>query len=224
MKLSWFSTIMLFGVLVIAGIFFDSEANPTADTAISRHLPEPQIQIPATAPAPRAPSLNARYACVMDADSGRILYNKKSEEKVPMASTTKIMTALLVLESHRQADTVTSSSRASSMPKVRLGMRAGMQYRMSDLLYSLMLESHNDTAVAIAEHIGHSVEGFASLMNKKAAEIGLSQTHFVTPNGLDADGHYSTAADMCRLAAYAVRNKDFLSLVQTKSQDRKSVV
>ncbi len=96
MKLSWFSTIMLFGVLVIAGIFFDSEANPTADTAISRHLPEPQIQIPATAPAPRAPSLNARYACVMDADSGRILYNKKSEEKVPMASTTKIMTALLV--------------------------------------------------------------------------------------------------------------------------------
>lgn len=217
MKLSWFSTIMLFGVLVIAGIFFDSEANPTADTAISRHLPEPQIQIPATAPAPRAPSLNARYACVMDADSGRILYNKKSEEKVPMASTTKIMTALLVLESHRQADTVTSSSRASSMPKVRLGMRAGMQYRMSDLLYSLMLESHNDTAVAIAEHIGHSVEGFASLMNKKAAEIGLSQTHFVTPNGLDADGHYSTAADMCRLAAYAVRNKDFLSLVQTKS-------
>lgn len=217
MKLSWFSSIILFAVLVIAGIFFDTQMNQTAKTTISCRLPEPQIQIPATTSAPQAPALNAKYACVMDADSGRCLYTKAAEEKVPMASTTKIMTALLALEANCLSDTVTVSSRASSMPKVRLGMRPGMQYRMSDLLYSLMLESHNDTAVAIAEHIGHSVEGFAALMNKKAEELGMSHTHFVTPNGLDADGHYSTAEDMCRLAAYAIRNNDFLAVVQTKS-------
>lgn len=217
MKLSWLSSLLLLGVLIVAGIFFDSGIYEQSDSAIPVKFPEPQIQIPATASAPAPPSLNAAYACVMDASSGRILYMKKGTEKVPMASTTKIMTALLALEADCRSDTVTASSKASSMPKVRLGMRAGMQFRMSDLLYSLMLESHNDTAVAIAEHLGQSVEGFAGLMNKKAQEIGLKNTHFVTPNGLDAKEHYSTAEDMCRLAQYAVRNKDFLALVQTKS-------
>ena len=217
MKLTRLSSILLLGVLIVAGIFFDSETCQPSNSAILTNLPEPQIRIPATTSVPKAPSLNAAYACVMDAASGRSLYMKKGTDKVPMASTTKIMSALLALEANCQADTVTASSKAASMPKVRLGMRAGMQFRMSDLLYSLMLESHNDTAVAIAEHLGKSVEGFAELMNKKAQEIGLHNTHFVTPNGLDAKGHYSTAEDMCRLARYAVGNKNFLALVQTKS-------
>lgn len=217
MKLSWTSALLLLGVLICAGFFIDSNLHPSVESAIQSQLPEPKIQIPATTSAPQAPSLNAKFACVMDASSLRPLYKKNGEEKVPMASTTKIMTALLVLESQCENDTVTASAKAASMPKVHLGMQTGMQYRMSDLLYSLMLESHNDSAVAIAEHIGHSVEGFANLMNQKAKLLGLKHTHFVTPNGLDANQHYSTAEDMCRLAAYAVKNQDFLSLVQTKS-------
>lgn len=217
MKLSWISSFFLLGVLIVAGIFFDSGFYQEDTPAVITRLPEPQIQIPATTSAPKAPTLNAKYACVMDADSGRDLYTKKAGDKVPMASTTKIMTAILALEANCLSDTVTASRKAASMPKVHLGMQAGMQYRMSDLLYSLMLESHNDTAVAIAEHIGQSVEGFASLMNQKAKAIGLRNTHFVTPNGLDAREHYSTAEDMCRLARYAIQNKEFLALVQTKS-------
>ena len=89
---------------------------------------------------------------------------------------------------------------------------------MNDLLHSLMLESHNDTAVAVAEHVGGSVEGFADKMNQKAAQLGLNATYFVTPNGLDADGHQSTPADMCRLASYACQNKDFLKIIQTPSK------
>ncbi len=164
-----------------------------------------------------ASSLNARYACVMDADSGRILWEKDAGHKAAMASTTKIMTSLLVLESGRLDETVTASQRAASMPKVHLGMAAGYQFSMKDLLYSLMLESHNDTAVAIAEHMAGSVENFAKKMNQKAKSLHMENTHFVTPNGLDAEGHYSTAADMCRLAAYAIKNKDFLELIQTRS-------
>lgn len=217
MKLSRLSALLLLGVLVITHILLDHPSHPYLQAPQKAVLPEPRIQIPATAALPSAPSLHATYACVMDSKSHRILYGKKETEKVAMASTTKIMTALLALESGRTGEVVTASARAASMPKVHLGMRAGNQYILLDLLYSLMLESHNDTAVAIAEHLGGSVEGFATLMNQKAAALGMKQTHFVTPNGLDANGHYSTASDMCLLASYAVQNPAFLKLVQTKS-------
>lgn len=217
MKLSRLSTLLLMGVLVIAHIFLDSESHPYNLAPQKAVLPEPKIQIPATSALPAAPSLHASYACVMDSASHRILFGKKENEKVPMASTTKIMTALLTLESGRTEEVVTASAKAASMPKVHLGMKAGNQYVLRDLLYSLMLESHNDTAVAIAEHLGGSVEGFATLMNEKAASLGMKETHFVTPNGLDADGHYSTASDMCLLASYAIKNPAFLKLVQTKT-------
>lgn len=168
--------------------------------------------------APPVLKLYASGACLMDTSTGRILYGKEENTSLPMASTTKIMTCLLALENGNPAGEVTFSKRAASMPKVRLGASAGSTFRLEDLLYSLMLESHNDTAVAIAEHVGGSVEGFAALMNAKAAEIGMTQTNFVTPNGLDADGHGSTPADMCRLAAYACRNEAFLNIVQTPSR------
>lgn len=217
MKLSRLSALLLLGVLVMAHIFWVQETHPVHSLSQKAILPEPKIQIPATSAPPRFPSLHAHYACVMDSSSHRILYGKKENTKAPMASTTKIMTALLALESGRTGETVTASAKAASMPKVHLGMQAGYQYCLKDLLYSLMLESHNDTAVAIAEHLGGSVEGFAEKMNQKAAKLGMKSTHFVTPNGLDADAHYSTASDMCLLASYAIRNPDFLKLVQTKS-------
>ncbi len=160
-------------------------------------------------------SLYAQAYCVMEAGSGRILIGKNQEKKLPMASTTKIMTCILALEKGNLTDTVTVSSYASTMPDVQLNIREGEQYLLKDLLYSLMLESHNDTAVAIAEHLGGSVEGFAKMMNEKALELGCTNTNFVTPNGLDHKEHYTTAAELCIIAAYAIQNPDFLEIIQT---------
>lgn len=156
--------------------------------------------------------LHAKGAALMDADSGRVLYERKGYEPFPMASTTKIMTCMVALEKGKLDDIVTVSKYASTMPKVKLHIKEGEQYILKDLLYSLMLESHNDVAVAIAEHIGGSVQGFAKMMNDKAKEIGCENTHFVTPNGLDANGHYSTAVDMSRIASYAIQNEEFIKI------------
>jgi D-alanyl-D-alanine carboxypeptidase (penicillin-binding protein 5/6) len=162
-------------------------------------------------------TLQAKYALLMDSDNRRVLYEKNGYEQAPMASTTKIMTLLVALEQGNPEDVVVVSEYAASMPKVHLGMVKDEQYRLGDLYYSLMLESHNDTAVAIAEHIGGSVEGFAALMNEKAAELGAYNTHFVTPNGLDDEEHYTTAYDLALIASYAVENEEFLKIVQTSS-------
>ncbi|MBO5484822.1 MAG: D-alanyl-D-alanine carboxypeptidase [Lachnospiraceae bacterium] len=162
-------------------------------------------------------SLYAKAYCVMDADSGRILCSKNAEKQMPMASTTKIMTCILALEQGNLSDTVSVSSYAASMPDVQLNIREGESYLLEDLLYSLMLESHNDTAVAIAEHLGGSVEGFAELMNQKAQDLGCTNTHFVTPNGLDHEEHYTTAAELCLIASYAIQNEDFLKIIGTSS-------
>ena len=156
--------------------------------------------------------LYARGAVLMDADSGRVLYGKEAETALPMASTTKIMTCILALERGNPEDEVEVSSYAASQPQVHLGMSKGDCFYLKDLLYSLMLESHNDSAVAIAEHIGGSVEGFAELMNEKAEEIGCTDTHFITPNGLDAveviDGaevrHSTTAKELARIMRYCM--------------------
>ena len=209
--------ILLLCALTAFHILWDRQFSSTDSSDFVPVLPEPVIQINAMEQTPNPLILHASYACLMDAGSHRILYSKNTDKKVPMASTTKIMTALLALESNKLNDVVIASKKAAGMPKVHLGMQPGRQYYMKDLLYSLMLESHNDTAVAIAEHLGGSVSGFAAKMNQKAKLLGMSSTHFITPNGLDANGHYSTASDMCKLASYAIKNKDFLSLVQTKS-------
>ncbi len=174
--------------------------------------------------------LYAQSAILMDAGSGRILYEKNSEEIRPMASTTKIMTCILALEYGNLEDFVEVSSYAASMPKVKLNMRAGERYCLKDLLYSLMLESHNDSAVAIAEHIGGSVEGFAAMMNQKAKDIGCFDTFFITPNGLDAtattpDGetkiHSTTAADLAKIMSYCIMDspakEEFLNITRTSS-------
>lgn len=162
-------------------------------------------------------TLNALSAALIDAESGRVLYEKTGYKQMAMASTTKIMTCIIALEKGNLDDEVTVSRYAASMPDVQLNIKAGEKYRLRDLLYSLMLESHNDVSVAIAEHIGGSVEGFAALMNEKAKELGCENTNFVTPNGLDADGHYTTAVELARIAAYAIKNEDFIKITNTAS-------
>lgn len=173
--------------------------------------------------------LYARSAVLMDADSGRILYGKNEKEKLPMASTTKIMTCILALENGDMEEKVTVSAYAAAQPKVHLGMYQGQEFRLGDLLYSLMLESHNDAAVAIAEHVGGSVEGFAAMMNRKAEELGCRDTFFITPNGLDAsvnDGgagkvHSTTAADLARIMKYCIgdspKSEEFLQVTRTRN-------
>lgn len=170
-------------------------------------------------------ALYAQSAVLMDADTGRILYAKNAEEQRPMASTTKIMTLILALENANPDDIVMISDYAASMPDVQLHLRAGEHYRLGDLLYSMMLESHNDSAVAIAEHVGGTVPGFAALMNAKTRDIGCYATYFITPNGLDAEDdtgvHSTTAADLARILRYCImqspKKEEFLKITRTNA-------
>jgi len=170
-------------------------------------------------------NLYALSACLMDADSGRVLFEKNGEEKRANASTTKTMTLIVTLENADLDDIVTVSEYAARQPDVQLNINTGEQYLLRDLCYSLMLESHNDSAVAIAEHVGGSVEDFAKLMNQKAQEIGCTNTHFVTPNGLDASDeggdHGTTAEDLAKILSYCVKKSpksaEFLEITRTPS-------
>lgn len=162
-------------------------------------------------------SLHAYSAVLYDGEAGRVLYEKNGYEVLPMASTTKIMTLLVVLEQTEPDEVVTVSQNAAKQPDVQLNMNTGEQYYVKDLCYSLMLESHNDTAVALAEHVGGSVEGFAAMMNAKAKALGAYSANFVTPNGLDAEGHCITAADLAKIAAYAVKQKEFREITTAAS-------
>lgn len=166
-------------------------------------------------------NLYARSAVLMDADTGRILFGKNDNEVMPMASTTKIMTLLVTLEHADLDEIVEVSARAASMPDVQLHIREGERYRLQDLCYSLMLESHNDSAVAIAEHVGGTVEGFAAMMNQKAKHLGCYHTYFITPNGLDAEDehgkHSTTARDLARIMRCCIKNETFLSITRESS-------
>lgn len=173
----------------------------------------------------RPSELYARYAVLMDADSGRVLFSKSGDTEAPMASTTKIMTCILALENGGLTDEVEISDEAASQPQVKLGVRTGQKFYLNDLLYSLMLESHNDAAVAIAEHIGGSVQGFADMMNEKAAVLECDSTYFITPNGLDSEDengiHHTTAKDLAGIMKYCIMDsleKDkFLEITRTSS-------
>lgn len=179
-------------------------------------------------------SLYATAAVLMDADTGRVLYGKNADEFMSNASTTKILTCIVALENASLDEVVETSAYAASMPKVKLYIKVGEHYRLEDLLYSLMLESHNDSAVAIAEHVGGSMEGFAKMMNEKAAEIGCENTWFITPNGLDATqsmtdeagnvlelSHGTTAEDLAKIMAYCAFEspaaETFLQITRTAS-------
>ncbi len=169
------------------------------------------------------PNLNSRYAIVLDRNSKAILFAKNENQRVPMASTTKIMTAIVLLENLGVNNNLTLDTQvevckeAGTIGGSRLGLKTGDKITVNNLLYGLMLCSGNDAAIQIAVSIGGSVEGFANLMNKKAQDLGLENTHFVTPHGLDKPEHYTTAYELALIADYALNIEKISQVVNTKT-------
>ena len=164
----------------------------------------------------KSPYVNSNNIIVLDRKTLLPLYEKNAYERTAMASTTKILTCIIALENSNKSDIVTISKKASSISGSCLGLNSNTQITMNDLLYGLMLRSGNDCAIAIAEHISGSVEEFSNLMNQKAFELGLFNSRFVTPHGLDNENHYTTAYDLALLTNYALKNSDFKKIVSTK--------
>ena len=162
---------------------------------------------------------------LMDGDTGRVLKGKEATNPMANASTTKILTCIVTLETCDLNELLTASSKAAAQPKVKMGLKEGEQYSLKDMVYGLMLESYNDCAVAIAEHVAGSTEAFATLLNEKAKAIGCTDTYFITPNGLDAEDaygfHHTTAEDLCRMMAYCTwespKKELFLEITQTRN-------
>lgn len=165
----------------------------------------------------QAEALSAEKAILMDAATGRVLYEKNTDSRSLIASTTKIMTALVVAEQCNVLDRVRIMKEAVGVEGSSMYLREGEILTVQELLYGLMLHSGNDAAVALAIYCGGTVEGFAELMNDKARQLGMNDSHFENPNGLDAPGHYSTARDLAILASYAMENPIFYKTVSTKN-------
>ena len=163
------------------------------------------------------PVLNSKAAIIYDRTTKKIMWGKNENTKRAMASTTKIMTAIIVIENSNLNDIVTISKKSANTGGSRLKISTGDKITVNDLLYGLMLRSGNDAAVALAEYVGGSVEGFAKLMNDKAKELELNNTHFVTPHGLDNPDHYTTAYELAILTDYALQNPLFAKIVNTKT-------
>lgn len=161
-------------------------------------------------------AVSAQKAYVLDAVSGRVLYEKNANEQSLIASTTKIMTALIVCEQCNVLDRMRIPKEAVGIEGSSMYLKEGEVLTLQELLYGLMLSSGNDAAVALAIYCGGTVEGFCELMNDKARNLGLTGTHFENPNGLDSPNHYSTARDLAKLAAYAMENPIFRKTVSAK--------
>ncbi len=174
------------------------------------------IFIPSIVLAKAPPTISGKNAVAIETSSGRIIYEKNAFDTANIASTTKIMTAVVTIENNSLDEIVTVSKNAANTPGSSVDLKENDKIKLSELLYGLMLNSGNDAAVAIAEHTSGSVSEFAELMNKKAVEIGALNTHFVTPHGLDRDFHYSTAYDMAIIAQYALKNPIIQKLVSTQ--------
>ena len=215
------------GLALSVGVVLSLSTSTFAvDGGITPKLDEPQpakaenestIQVPATRVSPvPAPSIAAASAVLMDADTGQVLYAKNPHVRRPNASTTKIMTAILIVENCGMNNVITADKAASETPFTSLNLRPGEQITVKDLLTGMLMRSANDAAVAAAEHIAGTVPKFADMMNKKAVEIGCADTHFVTPNGLYDPNHYSSAYDLCLMAKYALRYPVFNEAINTK--------
>jgi len=175
------------------------------------------LAVPASPVHASGPELSAEAAALIDVASGRILYEKNGDKKMRIASLTKTMTAIVAIESADIKDVVTVPPEAVGVEGSSIYLKKGEKLTLEELLYGLMLRSGNDSAVSIAMHVGGSVQGFAHMMNEKAALIGMTHTNFTNPHGLDdSNMHYSTANDMVKLSAYALRNPIFRQIVATK--------
>ena len=168
------------------------------------------------------PKVNAISAVVVDGDTGRILWGKNENKPMAMASTTKIMTALVALENSDITKETTVSKNATLASPVKMHLSVGEKMTIEQLLYAMMLQSYNDSAVAVAEAVGGSVEKFCTMMNEKAKEIGCSDTVFETPNGLDKGNHHSTAEDMSKIGVYALKNQNLMKIMNTRDYTFKS--
>lgn len=165
----------------------------------------------------KEPDVNSRACVVIDRKTNSVLFGKNENSKKKMASTTKIMTATIIIEKCNLSDTIEISKKAAGTGGSRLGLKTGDKITILDLLYGLMLRSGNDAAVALAEYAGGDINGFAELMNAKALELGLTNTHFETPHGLDSNEHYTTAYELALLSNYALNNPTFAKIVGTKN-------
>lgn len=165
---------------------------------------------------PPPPPVTAESAILIDADTGRILYEKRAHLRRPMASTTKIMTAVLALEHAKSGDVVVASKHASETPYTGLYLKPGEKVTVGDLLWSLLLRSANDACVAMAEHVAGTEEKFIEMMNARVLEMGLKNTHFMNPHGLHAEGHYSSAYDLAQMTRYGMKYPLFEEIVARK--------
>lgn len=184
------------------------------DTKIDTNIIDETIETVASINS--SPSINSRAAIVIDRNSKKILYGKNENTRRAMASTTKIMTALVVIENTDLNNIVAISKKAAGTGGSRLKLKTGDKISVKDLLYGLMLKSGNDCAVALAEYTGGSIENFANMMNEKAIRLNLLNTHFITPHGLDKEEHYTTAYELAIITDYALNNPIFSKIVNTK--------
>ena len=189
-----------------------------ADDELEENLEEKELSevINVASKSIAEPIINSRIGIIYDRKSGKVIWGKNENKRSAMASTTKIMTCIVVIENADLNAEVKVSAKAAGTGGSRLGLKKDDKITIKDLLYGLMLRSGNDAAVALAEYVGKDKEGFANLMNKKAKELGLKDTHFVTPHGLDDPEHYTTAYELAKIADYALKNEMFAKIVGTK--------
>lgn len=200
--------IFLFMIQISTLTFCDDIENETIDV---------NSEIEASSTTSDIPNVNSRSCIVLDRNSKRTLYGKNEKNQVKMASTTKIMTATIVLENASLDQTAEVSKKAAGTGGSRLGLKTGDKITIRDLLYGLMLCSGNDAAVCLAENVAGSVAEFSNLMNAKAQDLGLFNSHFESPHGLDSNEHYTTAYELALLSDYALKNSTFLTIVGTKN-------
>lgn len=209
-----FKKILVLNIIAIMLLSYNVFADDEVDNVEIEDIGE---VIQTATEATEEPKINSRYAVVLDRQSKAILYGKNETTKTKMASTTKIMTALIVIENTNLNNIVEVSAKAAATGGSRLKLKAKDKITVRDLLYGLMLRSGNDAAVTLAEYVGGSVAEFAALMNEKAEELELKNTHFETPHGLDSDEHYTTPYELAILADYALNNKVFAEIVKIKT-------
>jgi D-alanyl-D-alanine carboxypeptidase (penicillin-binding protein 5/6) len=205
-------------IAITVAAFFVSTASSVAASAVDSQAKVIQATTsPTINETVTAPTIHVSHAILIDMSSGRVLYSSNPDDRCAIGSTTKIMTAILVLESLPLDRLVTVSPRAASVGEQSLGLKAGDQLTVEQLLYGALVHSGNDASCALAEACSGSIESFVSEMNAKASELGLKNTHFANPDGLDAPGHYSSARDLATLARYAMQNSEFRKIVGTES-------